>query len=50
MTVTAGAAYPRGVRAKGGQQMIVTSNEMPVAGDPKDLRLEPGQVIVLRMP
>ena len=39
-----------GVRAKGGQQMIVTSNEMPVAGDPKDLRLESGQVIVLRMP
>ena len=30
--------------------MDVTSNGMPVAGDPKDLRLEPDQVIVLRMP
>lgn len=39
-----------GVRAKAGQQMNVTSNGMPVAGDPKDLRLEPDQVIVLRMP
>ena len=39
-----------GVKAKAGQRVIVTSNEMPVAGDPKDLRLEPDQVIVLRMP
>lgn len=39
-----------GVRAEDGQQMIVTSNEMPVTGDPKDLRLEPDQMIVLRMP
>lgn len=39
-----------GVTAKDGQQMDVTSNGMPVAGDPKDLRLEPDQVIVLRMP
>jgi len=39
-----------GVRAKDGQQLIVTSNEMPIAGDPMDLRLEPDQVIVLRMP
>jgi hypothetical protein len=30
--------------------VIVTSNEMPVTGDPNDLRLEPDQVIVLRMP
>ena len=39
-----------GVTAKDGQQMIVTSNGVPVAGDPKDLRLEPDQLIVLRMP
>ena len=39
-----------GVRAKDGQQMRATSNGTPVAGDPKDLRLAPDQVIVLRMP
>ncbi|WP_237089498.1 hypothetical protein [Nocardioides dokdonensis] len=39
-----------GVRAQDGQQLHVTSNGAPVAGDPKDLRLEPDQVIVLRMP
>ncbi|WP_085872231.1 hypothetical protein [Nocardioides sp. PD653-B2] len=39
-----------GVRAKDGQQVNVTSNEMSVAGDPKDLRLEPDQLIVLRLP
>ena len=39
-----------GVTAKDGQQVDVTSNEMPVTGDPKDLRLEPDQVIVLRLP
>lgn len=39
-----------GVKAKDGQQLDVTSNGVPVAGDPKDLRLEPDQVIVLRMP
>jgi len=38
-----------GVKAKDGQQLNVTSNGAPVAGDPKDLRLEPDQVIVLRM-
>ncbi len=39
----------RGVKATDGQQMIVTSNGMPVAGDPKGLRLEPDQMIVLRL-
>lgn len=38
------------VTAKDGQQMLVTSNEMAVSGDPKDLRVEPDQVIVVRMP
>ena len=38
-----------GVKATDGQQMIVTSNGMPVAGDPKGLRLEPDQMIVLRL-
>ncbi|MEP6817444.1 MAG: hypothetical protein ABI873_18030 [Marmoricola sp.] len=39
-----------GVKAKPGQQMRVTSNGVPVAGDPKDLRLAPDQKIVLRLP
>ncbi|HZJ04346.1 MAG TPA: hypothetical protein VFD59_02615 [Nocardioidaceae bacterium] len=39
-----------GVTAKDGQQMNVTSNGAPVAGDPMDLRLEPDQKIVLRLP
>lgn len=39
-----------GATALKGQQVNVTSNGMPFAGDPKDLRLEPDQVIVLRMP
>ena len=39
-----------GAKAKAGQQLIVTSNGAPVSGDPQDLRLEPDQVIVLRMP
>ena len=38
-----------GVTATDGQQVNLTSNGMPVAGDPKDLRLEPDQVIVLRI-
>jgi len=39
-----------GVTAKDGQQVNLTSNGTPVAGDPNDLRLEPDQVIVLRLP
>lgn len=39
-----------GVKARNGQQVNVTSNGTPVAGDPKDLRLEPDQMIVLRLP
>lgn len=39
-----------GVKATDGQQVNLTSNGTPVAGDPNDLRLEPDQVIVLRMP
>ena len=39
-----------GVKAKDGRQLIVTSNEMPVTGDPRDLRLERGQKIVVRVP
>lgn len=39
-----------GVTAQDGQKVDVTSNAGPVAGDPRDLRLEPDQVIVLRMP
>jgi hypothetical protein len=38
-----------GVRAKDGQQVAVTSNGAPVAGDPMNLRLEPDQKIVLRL-
>ena len=32
-----------------GNQVNLTSNGTPVTGDPKDLRLEPDQVIVLRI-
>lgn len=39
-----------GAKANAGQQLIVTSNGAPVSGDPQDLRLEPDQVVVLRMP
>ena len=39
-----------GVRAKGGDQLVATSNGAPVAGNPGDLRLEPDQKIVLRLP
>lgn len=38
-----------GVKATDGQEIVVTSNGMPVAGDPKDLRLEPDQIVVLRL-
>ena len=37
------------VEAEEGQRMVVTSNGSPVAGDPNDLRLEPDQMIVLRL-
>jgi hypothetical protein len=39
-----------GVKAKDGQQVNLTSNGAPVGGDPNDLRLEPDQVLVLRLP
>ncbi|WP_460829468.1 hypothetical protein [Nocardioides hungaricus] len=39
-----------GVKATDGQQVNLTSNGTPVAGDPNDLRLELDQVIVLRVP
>ena len=39
-----------GVQAKDGQQMTVTSNGAPVAGDPMNLRLQPEQKIELRLP
>jgi hypothetical protein len=39
-----------GVMAQDGQKLDVTSNGAPVAGDPKDLRLEPDQMIVVRVP
>ena len=38
-----------GVQAKDGQQVTLTSNETPVAGDPAQLRLEPDQQIVLQL-
>lgn len=39
-----------GVMAQDGQKLDVTSNGAPVAGDPKDLRLEPDQMVVVRVP
>lgn len=39
-----------GAKGKPGQKVTVTSNGVPVAGDPMDLRLEPDQKIVLRLP
>lgn len=39
-----------GVEAASGQQIAVTSNGKPVAGDPAALRLEPDQDIVVRVP
>lgn len=38
-----------GVHAKAGQKVTLTSNAMPVAGDPNGLRLQPDQKIVLRL-
>ena len=38
-----------GVRARAGQDVTVTSNGQPVTGDPKDLRLEPEQQIVVEL-
>jgi hypothetical protein len=39
-----------GVQAKDGQKVTVISNGAPVAGDPRDLRLQPDQKIELRLP
>ena len=39
-----------GVKAKAGETVAITSNGSTVAGDPGDLRLEPDQKIVLRLP
>ena len=39
-----------GVKAKPREKVTLTSNGMEVTGDPSDLRLEPEQVIVLRLP
>jgi type IV secretory pathway protease TraF len=39
-----------GVQAKDGQKVMVTSNGVPVAGDPMGLRLQPDQKIELRLP
>lgn len=36
-----------GVKAPAGQEVTLTSNGTPIAGDPMDLRLEPEQQIVL---
>ena len=38
-----------GVRAKPGQQVVVTSNGAKVSGNPADLSLEPGQVVLLTL-
>lgn len=39
-----------GVKAEQGKRVTVTSNGVPVTGDPADLRLQPDQKIVLRLP
>lgn len=39
-----------GVKAKDGQKVTLTSNGVPVAGDPTKLRLQPEQKIVLQVP
>jgi hypothetical protein len=39
-----------GVHTQDGQNMTVTSNGRPVAGHPMDLRLQPDQNIVIRLP
>lgn len=38
-----------GVQAKDGQKVLVTSNGVPVDGDPMNLRFEPEQKIVLQL-
>ena len=39
-----------GAKADDGQKLTVTSNGTPVSGNPKDLRLQPDQQIVLELP
>ena len=39
-----------GIHAAGGRQLVVTSNQTPVPGDPADLRLRPDQRIVIQLP
>jgi hypothetical protein len=39
-----------GIHAAGGRQLVVTSNQTPVPGDPADLRLQPDQRIVIQLP
>ena len=39
-----------GVKANNGQQVNLTSNGVPIAGPPQDLRLAPDQQIVLELP
>ena len=39
-----------GVQTKDGQKVTVISNGAPVVGDPMNLRLQPEQKIVLRLP
>lgn len=48
--VTLTPAQIGAVMAQDGEKLDVTSNGAPVAGDPRDLRLEPGQKIVVRVP
>lgn len=38
-----------GVKAEAGEKVAITSNGAPFTGDPRDLRLEPDQRIVLRL-
>lgn len=39
-----------GAKADDGQKLTVTSNGIPASGNPKDLRLQPDQQIVLELP
>ena len=39
-----------GAKAADGQKLAVTSNGTPTSGNPKDLRLQPDQQIVLELP
>jgi hypothetical protein len=48
--VTLASSQIGGVHVRAGETVSVTSNGEPVAGDPADLRLEPDQQIVLRLP